>query len=180
MREGHRISHKVLSQALRAIGAHGAAQRIFALHPNVEAAAGRLVQFLTGRFPGRTEPLAHECLRAAFRAFGNARLAKAGEGALRFLTALVAGAHEMVRKRVGVDTERGPTFWVPFEEPFREFLVRVGVDPETVEFVVLEEPAPGGIDERMAAVMLAVRIMPAADADRVCGAYLARLPRAAA
>ena len=180
MREQHRANSKILGQALRVIGAHASAQRAFTLYPNVEAAAGRLIRFLTERFPGRGEPLAHECLRSAFRALAEARAAKAGGEALSFLTALVADAHEVVKKRVGVDNGHGLTFWVPFEEPFSEFLARLGERPDTAELVVLDEPAPGAINERMAAAMLAVRIMPAADADRVCESYLARRPRAAA
>jgi len=168
----HRQESKALGKVVRALGLQSAAQRAFTVHPNVEGAAMGLVQFLTERFPGRGEPLVHECLRAAFRALSEAKAAKRDDQAQAFLVALIAGAFEAVRKRVGVENGHGPTFWVPFQESFRSFLERVAPDPESVELVVLDEPAPGAVDERMAAMMLAVRIMPAVEAERICEAYL--------
>lgn len=181
MRDQSRKVSKILSQAVRTIGAHSAAQRAFTLYPNVEAVAGRLIVFLTDRFPGRDGPLVHECLRCGFDALSEARAAKkAGEEAQAFLTALVGNAYEAVKKRVGVENGHAGEFWVPFNESFRDFLGRVTQEPETAELVVVDEAVRGGIDESMAAAMLAVRIMSARDADRVCAAYLGRCRKQAA
>lgn len=161
----------MLNKAIRAIGAGSAAQRAFTLYPSIESASLHLFDFFTDRFPGRNEPLPHECLRAAFKALAAAR--KAGDAEPQaFLAALVGEAGEATRKRVGVAAAAGERFWVPFEESFRTFLERSGIPIAEANLIVLEEPAPGNIADHMAAVMLAVRIMSAVDADRVCATYL--------
>lgn len=161
-----------LNKAIRAIGAVTAASRVFTLYPSLEAASQHIMDFFTDRYPGRNgEPLVHECLRAAFEALDAAR-ADGQDEPIAFRVALVAGASEVTRKRVGVEDRQDAIFWVPYEESFRAFLSRLGHDPQTAEVVVLDEPAPGAIADHMASMMLAVRILPAVDADRVCFAYL--------
>lgn len=164
-------SRDMLNKSIRAIGVGSAAQRAFTLYPSVESASLHLLDFFTDRYPGREEPLAHECLRSAFKALAVARKAGAAE-TQAFLVALVGEAGEATRKRVGVAGTAGERFWVPFEESFRVFLERAGKPIADTNLIILEEPAPGNIADHMASVMLAVRIMSAVDADRVCSAYL--------
>jgi hypothetical protein len=158
-------SKESLNRAVRAIRAGKTTQRAFTRYPSLEAASRRLVEYLTERFPGRGGPLVHECLRSACRAFEDAQGDERER--LDYLAGLVREAAQLTCKRVGV----GDVFWVPFTESFSVFLERMAGRCGQVELALVDEPAPGEIRPYLAAMMLAVRIMPAADASEVCEAY---------
>lgn len=160
-----------LSKVIRAVGAVQASQRAFTLFPNIEAAAMRLTAYLTDQFPSDVGGcLLCDALKASFAGMKEAK----GNGTdepTAFLVALVAmAAPQMKSKRVGVDTHTGPVFWVPFEESFQDFLCRHA----GAKVVAMNEAVPGTISDGMAAMMLAVRIMPASDADRIMMAVMSK------
>lgn len=159
---------RTLDEALNSAGLAAAAQKSFLVAANIEDVCCRLAGYLTLAFPSDAgEPLLVACLR---NGFVDGRVGADCASQNKFLVSLVSAAGQLTKRRLAVQAGKSLVAWVPFAESIGEFLQRHdGATPH-----VVEEAAPGDIDEDMASMMLAVRIMPAHDADVVCHALMRR------
>ena len=127
-----------LAAALKSICKHSKARNIFINYPPLEVVCETLVEVISPVFPGKAEPLLHECLRSGIAAYEEAFTSRSGDNYYAFLSALIDPAPRLLDKRLGAVHRDKTICWIPLKITASEFIR----EHATGQIEPLDEPYP--------------------------------------